>query len=430
MGKVVALSRFISRVSDIATPVLNTLKKGRNFAWTLECEEAFLRLKAMLATPPIYLGQARARPAITPEREKEQCPVYFISKTLQGPERRYQKIEKGALALVIASRRLRPYFQSFSIIVRTDMPIQQVLRKPDLAGRMVAWSVQLSEFDISFEKRAKMMAASFESFRLLHVPRDQNERADLLAKLASTRRGLQKSVIHENINTPTIEKPEVQCNEQRITWMDPVVEYLEEGRLPVDPVEASRIRKEAPKYTLVEQRLYMRGFSSPVLKCVDPEEAEYSFTSVEHPQANGQAEATNRVILRGLRRRLEEAKGRWAEELPQVLWSYHTTPHSTTGETPFRLTYGSKAVIPVEIGEPSPTTTLFDPTANEEELRTNLDLLQETREIAHIKEYAVKARAARKYDRRMIHRDFQEGDLVLRKITLTVEKNKLTPKWE
>ncbi|RDX92035.1 Tf2-6, partial [Mucuna pruriens] len=155
-----------------------------------------------------------------------------------------------------------------------------------------------------------------------------------------------------------------------------------------------------------------------------------SFTSVEHPQANRQAEAANRVILRGLRRRLEEAKGRWAEELPQVLWSYHTTPYSTTGETPFRLTYGSKAVIPVEIGEPSPRTTLFEPTANEDELRANLDLLQETREIAHIKEYTVKTRVARKYDRRMVYRDFQEGDLVLRKATLGAEKNKLTPKWE
>ncbi|RDX75650.1 Tf2-9, partial [Mucuna pruriens] len=146
-----------------------------------------------------------------------------------------------------------------------------------------------------------------------------------------------------------------------------------------------------------------------------------SFTSVKHPQANGQAEAANRVILRGLRRRLEEAKGRWAKELPQVIWSYHTTPHSTTGETPFRLTYGSEAVIPVEIGEPSPRTTLFEPTANEDELRANLDLLQETREIAHIKEYAVKTRG---------YRDFEERDLVLRKETLGAEKNKLTPKWE
>ncbi|RDX98563.1 Tf2-9, partial [Mucuna pruriens] len=137
------------------------------------------------------------------------------------------------------------------------------------------------------------------------------------------------------------------------------------------------------------------------------------FTSVEHPQANGQAEAANRVILRGLRRRLEEAKGRWAEELPQVLWSYHTTPHSTTGETPFRLTYGSEVVIPVEIGEPSPRTALFEPTANEDELRANLDLL-----------------VARKYDRRVVYRDFQEGDLVLRKATIGAEKNNLTPKWE
>ncbi|RDX88248.1 hypothetical protein CR513_30186, partial [Mucuna pruriens] len=47
---------------------------------------------------------------------------------------------------------------------------------------------------------------------------------------------------------------------------------------------------------------------------------------MEHPQTNGQAEAANKVILKGLRRRLEEAKGRWVEELPQVLWSYHTTP--------------------------------------------------------------------------------------------------------
>ncbi|RDX83556.1 Tf2-11, partial [Mucuna pruriens] len=151
-----------------------------------------------------------------------------------------------------------------------------------------------------------------------------------------------------------------------------------------------------------------------------------SFTSVEHPQANDR----QRQLIEGLRRRLEEAKGRWVEELPQVIWSYHTTPHSTTGETPFRLTYGSDAVIPVEIEEPSPRTALFEPTANEDELRANLDLLQEIREIAHIKEYAVKTRVARKYDRRVVYRDFEEGGLVLRTTTFGAEKNKLMPKWE
>lgn len=52
---------------------------------------------------------------------------------------------------------------------------------------------------------------------------------------------------------------------------------------------------------------------------------KHHFTSVEHPQSNGQAESTNRDIL----------KGNWVEELPHVLWAYRTTPHSTTGESPF-----------------------------------------------------------------------------------------------
>ncbi|RDX76889.1 hypothetical protein CR513_43073, partial [Mucuna pruriens] len=106
------------------------------------------------------------------------------------------------------------------------------------------------------------------------------------------------------------------------------------------------------------------------------------FTLVEHPQTNGQAKATNKVILRGLRRRLEEAKGRWDEELPQVLWSYHTTPHSSTNKMPFRLIFDAEAVIPVEIGVPSPRTALFQSIENEDETRENLDLLHEAHEVA------------------------------------------------
>jgi len=50
------------------------------------------------------------------------------------------------------------------------------------------------------------------------------------------------------------------------------------------------------------------------------------FTSVEHPQKNGKVESANRVLLRGLKRRLEKAKGTWAEEVPKIVWAYHTTP--------------------------------------------------------------------------------------------------------
>ncbi|RDX93384.1 Tf2-9, partial [Mucuna pruriens] len=140
------------------------------------------------------------------------------------------------------------------------------------------------------------------------------------------------------------------------------------------------------------------------------------FTSIEHPQSNNQAEAANKVILRGLQKHLEEAK----EELPQVLWLYHTMFHSTTNETSFRLTFGIKAMFPVEIEEPSPWTALFKPSQKEEELRANLDML----------EYAVKARAARNYDKKVAPRNFKPRDLVLRKIIRGPEKNKLTPIWE
>ncbi|XP_022150862.1 uncharacterized protein LOC111018909 [Momordica charantia] len=76
-------------------------------------------------------------------------------------------------------------------------------------------------------------------------------------------------------------------------------------------------------------------------------------SSPAHPKANGQVEAVNKIIKRGLKLRLDSIKGRWAEELPEVLWSYRTTPRESTGETPFSLAFGSEAVVPVEIGIPT-----------------------------------------------------------------------------
>ena len=83
------------------------------------------------------------------------------------------------------------------------------------------------------------------------------------------------------------------------------------------------------------------------------------FASIEHPQTNGQVESTNRVLLRGLKRRLQKAKGTWSEEIPIILWAYHTIPQSTTTETPFSLVYGSDTMIPIEIKENSPRFQSF-----------------------------------------------------------------------
>ena len=72
-----------------------------------------------------------------------------------------------------------------------------------------------------------------------------------------------------------------------------------------------------------------------------------------YPQGNGEAEAVNKVIDSGLKKRLDDAKGKWVEELPHILWTYRTTPCRSIGDTPFSMTYGVEAVIPLEIGFPT-----------------------------------------------------------------------------
>ena len=90
------------------------------------------------------------------------------------------------------------------------------------------------------------------------------------------------------------------------------------------------------------------------------------YSTPAYPQGNGQAEAVNKVIVNGLKKRLVNAKGEWVEELPHVLWTYRTTPRRSTRETFSSMTYEAEAVIPLKTGFPSTLArdrTKFDPRA-------------------------------------------------------------------
>ncbi|RVW28611.1 hypothetical protein CK203_100886 [Vitis vinifera] len=140
-----------------------------------------------------------------------------------------------------------------------------------------------------------------------------------------------------------------------------------------------------------------------------------SYSTPRYPQSNGQAEATNKTLITALKKRLEQAKGKWVEELP-VLWAYRTTPGRPTGNTPFALAYGMDAVIPTEIGLPTIRTDAAKQNDANTELGRNLDWTDEVRESAAIRMADYQQRASAHYNRKVRPRSFKNGTLVLRKV--------------
>ena len=152
-----------------------------------------------------------------------------------------------------------------------------------------------------------------------------------------------------------------------------------------------------------------------------------------YPQGNGQAEAINKVIVTGLKKRLDNAKGKWVEELPHVLWAYRTTPRRSTGETPFSMTYGAEAVIPLENGFPTLRTSSFNMSNNSELLEKSLDFIEERRENAMVQLAYYQHKLKQGYDANVKLRPLAPGDLVLRKVLSTAKSpawGKLRPNWE
>ena len=75
-------------------------------------------------------------------------------------------------------------------------------------------------------------------------------------------------------------------------------------------------------------------------------------------------------------------KGASPEELRSILWTYKTMTRTPTRETPFRLTYGTKVVIPVEVGITNIRREMFHEENNDNQLQVNLDCLDEVRDKA------------------------------------------------
>ncbi|XP_021757326.1 uncharacterized protein LOC110722358 [Chenopodium quinoa] len=130
---------------------------------------------------------------------------------------------------------------------------------------------------------------------------------------------------------------------------------------------------------------------------------------------------------------LEGTKGSWLDDLPGILWSIRTIIKEATGKTPFALVYGSDAVLPVEVGIPSPRVTFYDPDRNDQLKPLTLDLLPQIRGDAFLRSIAYKQRITRYFNKKVKARPLVEGDWVLRKCEATGKPpalGKLRPNWE
>ena len=146
------------------------------------------------------------------------------------------------------------------------------------------------------------------------------------------------------------------------------------------------------------------------------------YSTPTYLQGNGQVEAVNKVIVNGLKKRLDDVKGKWVEELSHILWTYRNMLRRSTGETPFSITYGAEAVIPLEIGFPTLRTSSFNSSSNDELLEKSLDFIEERRESAMVQLAYYQHKLKQGYDANIKLRPLVSGDLVLRKV-LGTSKN-------
>ncbi|XP_070034884.1 uncharacterized protein [Nicotiana tomentosiformis] len=172
---------------------------------------------------------------------------------------------------------------------------------------------------------------------------------------------------------------------------------------------------------------------SKVTKFLEDYKIKRILSTPYHPSENGQAKSTNKTIIQNLKKRLNDAKGKWREILPEVLWAYRTTSKSSTGATPFSLVYDAEDMIQVEVEEPSVRFRYATEESNHETMHTSLELLDEKQEAALVRMAAQKQWIEKYYNRRANLRHFKIGDLHLRKVTFNTRdpnEGKLGPNWE
>ncbi|XP_075479325.1 uncharacterized protein LOC142520209 [Primulina tabacum] len=403
---------------------------------------------------------------------------------------------------------------------------------------------------LKYLKLITARAATFTDWSIEQIPRKENGEADNLAKLATSISEISTREImcFTRLMLSVDEASPTQMN----SWMTLLIEYIVQAKLPSDRAQALKIKKQAPRFTLLNNIHYRRSYQGPLLKCVSESEVEYIIREIhegccgEHlggmalsrkailagfwwprmnqdtarlvqkcqgcqyhsnfhhrPAASMQPTSTscpfdqwgldivgpfpiaraqkkfllvavdyfskwieaeplakiteeedvrflwkNIVCRYGIPRKLISDNGRqfqgkkitsWCQEM-KIIQSFTSVAYpQANGQTEVnnriivqalkaRL-HGKEAVLPVEIGQSSTRIESY-PNDNDQSRAVELDLVEERRDRAAIRMEAYRSRVMKSYNKHVRSRDFQVGDLVMKKVKPVGDVGKLEARWE
>jgi ribosomal protein L16/L10AE len=178
MGMIAALGWFISRSADRCRPFFQLLGKKRKFLWDQDCSAAFEGIKAYLSSPPclsipcsgepLFLYLAVSEHAVSAvlirETNEGQRPIFFVNKTMDETESRYLPLEKAALALIQAAKKLPHYFQASTVTVLIDLPLKMLMHSSDFSGRITRWGVHLGSLGVEYKPRTSIKGQVLADF--------------------------------------------------------------------------------------------------------------------------------------------------------------------------------------------------------------------------------------------------------------------------
>uniref|UniRef100_A0A2N9G531 Uncharacterized protein n=1 Tax=Fagus sylvatica TaxID=28930 RepID=A0A2N9G531_FAGSY len=158
-----------------------------------------------------------------------------------------------------------------------------------------------------------------------------------------------------------------------------------------------------------------------------------------YPQGNGQAEATNRMLLHILSKMVFDYGKGWNSHLANTLWAYRGSTKTATGFTPFSLVYGTDAISPTELLVPSPRILHgmdleADADICAEARVADLEGLEEARELAQVRSLRYHQKLADAYAKTLQTRIFAKGQMVLKAVDHVrrglPSPSKFAPNWE